>query len=115
MSIIISDFLTNNDYESAIDYLVGKRRDLICFQVLSKDELKAYMKYAIKLSENAVNEMNSGFIKPSPFKDECEYCSYGGMCGFCKDTGLERNVSGVSKKTIIDAVEYANNGGEDNE
>ena len=40
MSIIISDFLTNNDYESAIDYLVGKRRDLICFQVLSKDELK---------------------------------------------------------------------------
>lgn len=84
-------------------------------EVLSKDELKAYMKYAIKLSENAVNEMNSGFIKPSPFKDECEYCSYGGMCGFCKDTGLERNVSGVSKKTIIDAVDYANNGGEDNE
>ena len=40
MSIIISDFLTNNDYESAIDYLVGKRRDLICFQVLSKEELK---------------------------------------------------------------------------
>lgn len=40
MSIIISDFLTNKDYESAIDYLVGKRRDLICFQVLSKDELK---------------------------------------------------------------------------
>ena len=40
MSIIISDFLTNNDYESAIDYLVGIRRDLICFQVLSKDELK---------------------------------------------------------------------------
>ena len=40
MSIIISDFLTNNDYETAIDYLVGKRRDLICFQVLSKEELK---------------------------------------------------------------------------
>jgi hypothetical protein len=40
MSIIISDFLTNNNYEGAIDYLVGKRRDLFCFQVLSKEELK---------------------------------------------------------------------------
>ena len=40
MSIIISDFLTNNDYETAIDYLVEKRRDLVCFQVLSKEELK---------------------------------------------------------------------------
>ena len=40
MSIIISDFLTDNDYEKAIDYLVDKRRDLFCFQILSKDEIK---------------------------------------------------------------------------
>ena len=40
MSIIISDFLTDNDYENAIDHLVSKRRDLFCFQILSKDELK---------------------------------------------------------------------------
>ncbi len=40
MSIILSDFLTDNNYEGAIDYLVGKRRDLFCFQILSKEELK---------------------------------------------------------------------------
>ncbi len=40
MSIIISDFLTSNNYESAIDYLVDKKRDLYCFQVLSKEETK---------------------------------------------------------------------------
>ena len=40
MSVIISDFLTSNNYEGAIDYLVGKKRDLICFQILSKEELK---------------------------------------------------------------------------
>lgn len=40
MSIIISDFLTESNYENAIDYLVEKRRDLYCFQVLSKNELK---------------------------------------------------------------------------
>ena len=39
MSIIISDFLTDDDYETAIDHLVGKKRDVLCIQILSADEL----------------------------------------------------------------------------
>lgn len=39
MSIIISDFLTDNDYEAAIDHLVSKKRHVLCVQVLSKEEL----------------------------------------------------------------------------
>lgn len=39
MSILISDFLTDNDYESAIDHLVGKKRHVLCIQVLSREEL----------------------------------------------------------------------------
>lgn len=39
LSIIISDFLTDYDYETAINYLVGKKRDVLCVQILSKDEL----------------------------------------------------------------------------
>lgn len=40
MSIIISDFLTDNDYESAIDHLTSKKRHVLCVQVLSKEELR---------------------------------------------------------------------------
>lgn len=39
LSIIISDFLTDNNYESAIDYLADKKRDLLCIQVLDPEEL----------------------------------------------------------------------------
>ncbi len=39
MSVIISDFLTENNFEDAIDYLAGKKRDILCVQVLSKEEL----------------------------------------------------------------------------
>ncbi len=39
VSLIISDFLTDNNYENAIDYLRGKRRDVICLQLLSKEEI----------------------------------------------------------------------------
>lgn len=39
LSVIISDFLTENDYVAALNYLAGKRRDILCMQVLSEDEL----------------------------------------------------------------------------
>ena len=38
-SILISDFLTDNDFFNAIDHLRGKKRDVLCLQVLSEEEL----------------------------------------------------------------------------
>lgn len=55
MSIIISDFLTDNDYEKAIDFLISKKRHVLCIQVLSKDELKPMLRGKMHLydSENS--------------------------------------------------------------
>ena len=39
ISVIISDFLTDDDYERAIDRLVDARRDVICVQILSREEI----------------------------------------------------------------------------
>ena len=39
LSVMISDFLTDNDYEAAIDHLIGKRRDVFCLQILSLSEI----------------------------------------------------------------------------
>lgn len=39
MSVIISDFLTDDDYETAIEHLITKKRDVFCLQILSEDEL----------------------------------------------------------------------------
>lgn len=38
-SILISDFLTNENFTDAIDYLRSKKRDVICMQVLSSEEM----------------------------------------------------------------------------
>ncbi len=38
-SIIISDFLTDDDYERAIDRLTEAKRDVICVQILSREEI----------------------------------------------------------------------------
>lgn len=54
MSVIISDFLTDADYEAAIDYLCGKRRDVFCIQVLTREELNPKIRGKVHLfdSEN---------------------------------------------------------------
>ena len=78
-------------------------------ETLSQEEMIKYLKYAIKVSENAIDEMNSGFIKPTPYKDACKYCEYLGMCGFNKDINCERKTKNVSKQTIINAVDNLKN------
>ena len=55
LSVIISDFLTENDFENAVTYLVGKKRDVFCAQILSAEELnpKARGKLHFFDSENS--------------------------------------------------------------
>lgn len=55
LSVIISDFLTDNDYEQAIDYLTAKKRDVLCLQILSDEELNPKIRGKMHLfdSENA--------------------------------------------------------------
>ena len=53
-SIIISDFLTDDNFETAIDRFAEKRRDILCVQILSRDELNPQIRGKMHLfdSEN---------------------------------------------------------------
>jgi hypothetical protein len=53
-SIIISDFLTDANYEDAIDLLADKKRDIMCIQVLSAEEINPQIRGKMHLfdSEN---------------------------------------------------------------
>ncbi|MBR6727794.1 MAG: DUF58 domain-containing protein [Clostridia bacterium] len=56
-SILISDFLTDEDYEQAIDKFAEKKRDIFCVQVLSREELNPQVRGKMHLfdAENAQN------------------------------------------------------------
>ena len=53
-SILISDFLTNENYEAAIDKFAERRRDILTIQVLSREELNPQFRGKMHLydSEN---------------------------------------------------------------
>ena len=86
MSVIISDFLTDNNYTDAIDYLTGKKRDVLCIQVLSEEELnpKARGKMHFFDSENMDNyyrkNINKDIIKA--YKQAVDYVK-GNLMNHC--------------------------------
>lgn len=51
-SIIISDFLTDDNYEAAIDRLAEQRRDILCVQILSREELNPQMRGKMHLFDS---------------------------------------------------------------
>ena len=80
----------------------GKIQKLASGNVLDK-----YVDYAVTLSEKAVERMQEGVIKASPYKEACEYCEYK---AFCSTDGEERTVGKVVEQTITEATK----GGKDN-
>ncbi len=52
MSILISDFLTDHDYEDAIGYLADQKRDVLCLQVLSREELNPQLRGKMHLFDS---------------------------------------------------------------
>lgn len=48
LSVLISDFLTDNDYDTAIDHLTDKHRDVCCIQILSQEELNPLIRGKVR-------------------------------------------------------------------
>ena len=51
-SIILSDFLTDENYEDAIDRLCDRRRDVLCVQILSREELNPQVRGRMHLLDS---------------------------------------------------------------
>ena len=51
-SIIISDFLTDDNYEAAIDRFAEQRRDVLCVQVLAREELNPQLRGKMHLFDS---------------------------------------------------------------
>ena len=78
MSVIISDFLTDNDYETAIEHLISRKRDVLCLQVLSLEELSPQLTGKMHLfdSENFEKTYKKNIDRDvlNAYKAALEYC-----------------------------------------
>lgn len=92
MSILISDFLTDNDYETAIDHLVGKKRHVLCVQILSREELNPKVRGKMHFFDSEDTSryyrknINREIIKA--YKEAVEYAT-GRIRGYCAARGAD--------------------------
>ncbi len=89
-SIIISDFLTDEDYESAIDRLVERKRDVLCIQVLSREELNPQLRGKMHLfdSENPASFFRKKIDKDrvNAYKEALKYVT-NRIKSYCESRG----------------------------
>lgn len=92
MSVIISDFLTDNNYEDAIDYLADKKRHVFCMQVLSKEELNPLIRGKVHFfdSENMEKTYRKNIDREivKAYKMALEYAT-GRISGYCASRGAD--------------------------
>ncbi|MBQ3589575.1 MAG: DUF58 domain-containing protein [Clostridia bacterium] len=89
-SIIISDFLTDEDYEGAIDRLAERKRDILCIQVLSREELNPQFRGKMHLfdSENQANFFRKKIDKDrvNAYKEALKYVT-NRIKNYCESRG----------------------------
>ena len=92
MSIILSDFLTENNYEDAIAHLVDKRRHVFCMQVLSQEELNPQIRGKVHFfdSENMERTYRKHIDREivTAYRKALEYAT-GRIRNFCASRGAE--------------------------
>ena len=92
LSIVISDFLTDNDYQQGLDYLINKKRDLLCVQVLLKEELNPTIRGKIHYfdSETVANDYRK-FVNKDVVKAYHEAVNYitTSLSEFCYARGAQ--------------------------
>lgn len=107
ISVIISDFLTDSDWESAVDYLLYHKREVHLIQVLSRDELtpnlsgKVFMldaeathedderNYRCEITRSSVKAYEEAFLyHQNKIRQFCEAREVG-FITICSDANIE--------------------------
>ncbi|MCQ2799413.1 MAG: DUF58 domain-containing protein [Bacilli bacterium] len=111
-SIIISDFLTDNNFFDCIDYLRGKKRDVLCLQVLSPQEMKPELrgKTIIRDSEDPMRFYKDVIGREilAAYKKAVEFVT-GRISNFCASreadyqlVSTDKSVKEIILKTLVD-------------
>lgn len=84
----------------------GKRTLSDKSTMVSAEGMRAFVKYAKKVAASGADEIRDGLIIASPHEGACDFCEFGGMCGFDAETDfLTRSVKIEGEEVIVRAAE----------
>ncbi|MBQ7924401.1 MAG: exodeoxyribonuclease V subunit gamma [Clostridia bacterium] len=81
-------------------------------RVMDEQTFRDFLDYSVLVARQGCKELKDGFIAPTPYAATCDYCKYGGLCGFNREKGATRVETGIDPKTIAEIAKTAREGGE---
>lgn len=69
-------------------------------KIMDEEIFRDFLDYSVYVARQGAAELKEGYIAPSPYKGTCEYCKYGGMCGFGYEQRTIREEKEIDPKTI---------------
>ncbi len=79
-------------------------------RVMDEATFRDFLDYSVLVAREGVKELKEGYVAPSPYGTSCEYCKYGGMCGFNHDACKPRNEATIDGATIASIAREARDG-----
>ncbi|MBQ9714423.1 MAG: PD-(D/E)XK nuclease family protein [Clostridia bacterium] len=81
-------------------------------KVMDEETFRNFLDYAVFVARKGAAELKEGYIAPTPYEGGCEYCKYGGMCGFDKESCVPRKEGHIDPKTIAEIARKQREGSE---
>ena len=81
-------------------------------RVMDEETFRDFIDYSVHVARQGCKELKAGYVAASPYDKSCEYCKYGGMCGFNKDCVQPRKEPAVDTG-VIAKIAKRQRGGED--
>ena len=69
-------------------------------RVMDEETFRDFIDYSVHVARQGCKELREGYVAASPYDGSCEYCKYGGMCGFNKDSAQPRKEPSVDTGMI---------------
>ena len=73
-------------------------------RVMDEQTFRDFLDYAELVARQGRQEIKDGYIAPTPYSGGCEYCKYGGMCGFNRETCSPRTEPTIDAPQIAEIV-----------
>ncbi len=82
-------------------------------RVMPEEVFRDFLDYSVYASRQACKELKEGYIAPSPYGTGCQYCKFGGMCGFNSEKRAPRSEPNIEPAEIAEIARTAREGRED--
>ncbi len=98
--------------EKQSEYFPASLKNSRSKRVMDESTFRDFLDYSVHVARQGCQELKEGFVAATPYGNSCDYCKYGGMCGFQKDAQTKRTEANIDPTAIAEIARTLREGKE---